>query len=122
MSGSLKYFRYQSDNGQTYGIKADESNGEAIGNADLTAADVGVTGLPRNIRERFAVYRSADGKYTRKIPVCQRARPNSDLPASISIDPGDAAGNVTVFLAYTRGERETVITPVDSGLDDGDAT
>lgn len=122
MAGSKKWFRYTSDVGDDYGILLDESNGEALGNADVTGVDVGLLALPRNIKPRAAVYRSTDGRYTRKIPVTSRTATVSTLPATITVDV-EGAANQVLALAFFQGERVTrIVRPDDTGLNDGDDT
>lgn len=122
MAGSIKWFKYTSDTGQEFGISMDESNGEAVSNSDVTGADAGLLALPRNIKPRYAVYRSTDGRYTRKIPVTNRTATVATLPATITIDP-EGAVSETLSLAFFQGERVVrIVRADDTGLNDGDAS
>lgn len=122
MAGSIKWFKYTSDTGQEFGISMDESNGEAVSNSDVTGADAGLLALPRNIKPRYAVYRSTDGRYTRKIPVTSRTATVATLPATITVDAEGSPGQV-LTLAFFQGERVVrIVRADDTGLNDGDAT
>lgn len=124
MAGSLKYFVYTTNGGSTYPIRADESNGEAIGNSDLTDAST-LTGqaLPRNITPRYALYRSSDGLTTRKVPVTANNVDLEDLPSSFEVASPVVGGSpITVFRQSLVGEIQRAAIPADTGLTDGDAT
>lgn len=122
MAGSIKWFKYTTDTGAEFGISMDESNGEAISNTDAAGADAGLLALPRNIKPRYVVYRSTDGRYTRKIPVTSRTATVATLPATISVDV-EGALNQTLALAFFQGERVVrIVRGDDTGLNDGDDT
>lgn len=123
MSGSIKWFVYTSDAGAEYGIKMDESNGEAVGNADYATTDTTMMSLPRNISPRIAVYTSADGLYSRRIPVTSNTATAANLPASFTAQISGSAAGVQVSLSSFIGERFTSIPiAADTGILDGDAT
>lgn len=123
MAGSMKYFQYQAGNGNTYAIWMDESNGEHVENADVTGADSDLVALPRNIKPRFAMYRSADGRYNRKIYVSSRTKTIDQLPDTLSITPEGGGTAVVLALAYFQGERVVrLVRGTDTGLNDGDET
>ena len=121
MAGSRKWFRYTTSGGDVFALNMDESNGEHVGNEDVTGLASALVSLPRNIRPRFCVYRSADGRYTRKIPVSSPAAGIDDLPTTLSVTPEGGGTAVTLNLSYFQGERITRIpTGADTGLNDGD--
>lgn len=122
MAGSLKYFKYTTSGGTEYAIKMDESNGEAVGNTDVVAADLPLVELPRNIKPRYCLYRSADGLTTRKIPVTANNVDLAALPASFLVaSPIVAAAGITVIRQSLIGEIQRSISNLDSGQLDGDA-
>lgn len=120
MAGSLKWFKYESDNGDTFGVFMDESNGEAVGNDDFVTGDYLVVryAIPRNLEPRYALYRSQDGRQTARIVLTDPAASVANLPAQITLFNG-----VNANLVRVVGE---VIAPIpihlDTGLNDGDIT
>lgn len=120
MAGSLKWFKYETDNGDTFGILMDESNGEAVSNDDFVAGDYLAVryAVPRNVEVRYAIYRTQDGLQSARIPLTNPAASLANLPAQILLFNG-----VNANLTRVVGE---VIAPIpihlDSGLDDGDIT
>lgn len=123
MAGSIKWFEYETDGGDTFAIKMDESNGEAVGNTDYSATSTAVFALPRNVIPRTARYTSADNAYARTIPVTTAGTTTSDLPATISAEVSGSATPVTLSLASFTGERFNAIPKAaDTGLTDGDDT
>lgn len=124
MSGSRKWFKYTTDTDVVYALNMDESNGDAMGNADYEAIDAGLfAALPRNIKPRQATYRSLDGKVTRVISVTDKAANISTLPATLTVAAIDGNPAYTLNLVSYQGERFTQVpTGADSGLDDGSAT
>ena len=124
MAGSLKYFLYTTTGGTNYGIRMDESNGEAVGNTDVTDADLPLVALPRNIVPRYVLYRSVDGLTTRRIPVTANNVDVADLPATIVVaNPlqGIAAG-ITLQRQSFIGEIQKPVIAIDTGLLDADVS
>lgn len=122
MAGSLKFFKYTTSGGTTYALKMDESNGEAVGNTDLVAADLPIVALPRNITPRYVLYRSADNLTTRKIPVTANNIDLEALPASFTVPNAVIGGAaITVIRQSFVGEIQRPVTNLDTGLVDGDA-
>jgi hypothetical protein len=123
MAGSIKWFEYTTNDADTFAIKMDESNGEAVGNTDYTAASTAVFALPRNIKPRTARYVSADTLYTRLIPVTSNTASAGTLPATITAEISGSATPITLALANFKGEEFTAIPRAeDTGILDGDAT
>lgn len=122
MAGSIKYFKYTSDDGTDWALRMDESNGEAIGNADLGVLDTGlINEIPKNIEPRYALYRNLASGYQRKIVVCDKDENAGTLPETLTLKTD--GGDLPFWLSYFRGEAyRRVPTSVDSGLDDGDIT
>lgn len=128
MAGSLKYFRYVTDTGFPFGVLMDEDWGEVVSNADVAAASTeGLYGIPKNLKPRYAVYRSPSGRVVRNIVVCDSAATTLDLPPIIviaadtgEVSEGGAADN-TLNLFSLVGERFRVIIGLDTGLNDGTA-
>lgn len=122
MAGSLKWFEYTTDGGDDFAVFMDESNGEAVGNTDYTAASDAQFKLPSNVKARFARYTSADGNYQRVIPISTAAIAAA-LPATIELEVAGQTALVTMSLSIVKGE---VFSPIpraaDTGLDDGDET
>jgi hypothetical protein len=126
MAGSKRDFLYTSDRGVSFAVELDESNVEEV-NVGLTAAQlvpvVGTLKLPIASKLRFAVYRSADGRVSRQVPVLTTGALAS-IPTSLVVPvtgaPGTAPVNVTLTLSTTRGEKFAYVRGDDSGLNDGD--
>lgn len=126
MAGSIKWFIYTDDTATDYAIKLDESNTEAVngGTQDYTDANTISAALPRNIRPRRLYYSNA--ARTRIIscvaltPTIYSGVVNGGNATTIA-DP-IAGGTATLSLIRAEGERRSIPFPVDTGLDDGDAT
>jgi hypothetical protein len=124
MAGSLKWFEYTTDSGDSFGLYMDESNGEAVGNTDfapLESDDV-IYAIPRNVQPRSALYRSIDGKVSRRIAVTDPAATIATLPNAITVAAIDGNPAYQLNLQSFRGEEIKRITGFDSGQDDGDAS
>ena len=129
MSGSLKYLKYDADDGSTWAHLGDESNHEAIVAddvaIDVTLADVAAYKywIPGNIEPRRATYKSADGLQTRKMIV-----PTPALYQDLASGAGlttlrqyTDANAVTFTLVGLSPERiRPVVIHQDTGLQDGD--
>lgn len=128
MAGSIKSFVYLDDTGREYVFNQDESNGEALGNLDYTAAALNPTltvpGLPKGLTPRTVRYQSDDGRVAREIIVSTQGL-LSALPATISsFFPTSATATTTVLLTLKSiiNERLRAYTGSDTGLNDGDLT
>lgn len=120
MSGSLKFFKYTTNTGDTFAVLMDESNGESVGNSDFGPTDAGniVYMLPRNVVPRRATYRSLDGKESASIIVTSSTANAGNVPANITLGSG-----TTAYLTQFVGELfRPIPTDVDTGLTDGDNT
>ena len=114
MAGSLSYQTYQSDAGQSFAIYCDLSNALAV-NASASATPTGLPTftLPRSIRPRYALFRSADGKTTRKVPLLLP----SDVAALVSTKSFVTnPGGVTVTITSIVGEKARIAKNIDTGL------
>ncbi len=123
MAGSIKWFEYTTDSGATFAISMDESNGEAVGNADYTELSTVTFKLPSNVKKRYARYTSDDGLHVRTVPVSSNTANVNTLPASFEAQAVGIAAGVTVKLREFVGERISMIPQAaDTGLNDGDLT
>jgi hypothetical protein len=124
MSGSRKFFKYTTDSGDVFAIAMDESNGELVGNADFGLTDDGVLVymLPRNVRPRTALYRSTDGRVSRRIPVTDNTATIATLPGTFQVLAADGNPQFTMQLQSFRGEEIKRLYSVDTAQDDGDIT
>lgn len=123
MAGSLKWFLYTVSGGGTFGIRMDESNGEAIGNTDVTDADLPLQELPKGIKPRYVLYRSADGLTTRRIPVTGNTIDIGDLPATITVaNPIVGGAGIVLNRQSLVGEVQRPVIAVDTAQTDGDVT
>lgn len=123
MAGSLKYFRYTTNGGINYAVRMDESNGEAVGNTDLTPADLPIVPRPIGLIPRYALYRSADGLTSRKITITANDVDLGDLPATIDVAaPTIGGGAITLVRQSLVGEIQRSVTAIDTAQLDGDAT
>lgn len=101
----------------------DESNGEAIGNTDVTDADLPLQELPKNIKPRYVLYRSSDGLTTRRIPVTGNTIDIADLPATITVaNPIVGGAGIVLNRQSLVGEVQRPVIAIDTAQTDGDAT
>lgn len=113
MSGSVRYYNYVSDNGQTYAILADKSNIAAV-NASGAAAPgtLPTITLPRNIRPRYALFADPTGLIRRKVPLLTPADVAA-LSSTTSFVPGGETATVTITAI--RGEKVNLPKLADTG-------
>lgn len=124
MAGSIKAFLYTDDLNQTWAIKLDESNTEAVnGTTNDLASGVGANALPRNVKPREVFYTNVDRTRTIRC-VCLTPDIYSGVVAGgvPSIPDPIAGGSATLGFIRANGERRTLFLPLDTGLNDGDAT
>lgn len=124
MSGSVKWFVYTTDSGQDFGIKLDESNTEAVNAGTQDYAD-GVTipfALPRNIKPREVFYTNAARTRTIRCVCLTQTVYNGVIAGGVPTITDPIAGTGTLGLIRGRGEQVQLPVPLDTGLNDGDAT
>jgi hypothetical protein len=93
MAGSLARFAYISDDGTTYSIRMDNSNGLAVGNTlNAVAAD-----LPRTYRPRYVLATDTSDGSHRKLVIGDPANPLFVGPeaGTVSIADFDTDPNAT---------------------------
>lgn len=116
MAGSMKFFEYTTDSGDTFALFADESNVELAGGAvDLGSGSIIQYELPRNVKPRYARFRSADGLVTRKCYLCTTG-------SAINDPITDPVSGLSLSLVAVVSEQTTFPSGIDTGLLDGDAT
>jgi hypothetical protein len=121
MAGSRKFFIYTTDSGDDFAMDMDESNGEAVGNIDLTPGNIVPYKVPGNIKKRYSIYRSIDGFTSRKI-YHSTAATAAAAPATITVIDFQAGTTIDLNRTSYRGESQQ-FQPVaaDTALLDGDA-
>ena len=124
MAGSKKWFVYTTDQGDDFGLLADESNTEAVngGTQDYVSGLTIPYAVPSNIEPRAAVYQSADGTRTIRCYCLTQTIYNGVMANAATItDP--IAGTGTLVLIRLEPERIKLMPMAgDTGLTDGDAT
>lgn len=123
MAGSIKWFVYTTDEGDDFALKADESNTEAV-NGSVQDFPNGTPptlySLPGNVQPRHFIYRSVDGKVTRKVYALTAAIFAGGDNAVASFP--DPVSGQTVNLQRKVGEIIAYPFGPDTGLEDADAT
>lgn len=126
MAGSRKWFVYTDDLGTDFALNLDESNTEAINGStqDLISGASVPNALPRNVKPREIFYTNSDRTRTIRCvaltPTIYAGVLNGTNGSTIT-DP-IAGGTTTLGLIRANGERRTLPVPLDTGLNDGDAT
>lgn len=122
MAGSLSDFRYETDTGVVFAIRADDSNTMLV-NASLTSGEIratpGTVVLPVATRCRRAVYRSDDNKHTVVVPILKQ-NAVATIPAQITVKfaagpAGSAPVDVVLKAKRPRGEKFGRSAAADSG-------
>jgi len=123
MAGSMARYVYQSDDGEDYALKCDRSNANAV-NSGLSLASAFLTGLPNNIKPRFVIYRSTNGKVSRKCYLMIPVQSILSLPATYAVavaQTGATTVNVTLKRSFYSGEKYGFVPDAtDTALDDTD--
>lgn len=122
MAGSLKWFLYTTDNGETYALKADESNVEAVNGAiqDFLNNTEVIFAVPRNVKPRYALYTSADESRQIKCVALTTTIYNG-IPENVPTIT-DPIGGGTLTLKRIRPEVISLPFGKDTGIKDGDDT
>lgn len=116
MAGSMKWFSYTTNVGDTFAVFADESNAELAGaSVDITGGASTIYALPRNVEPRYARYQNAARTVTRNAIISTVG----GTPSTPIIDP---VSGESLDLVAIVGEKVRIVTGVDTGLIDGDAT
>lgn len=125
MSGSLKWFSYQADSGQTYAVLNDESKGEATLTTGGTALSVvfgGITDLPRGLKPRYVnAYNINNPRQKAQFKISTIANYASINSSTEIIEAaGDGTTAITWRVTSKRGEKTRLPITADTGLIDGD--
>lgn len=120
MAGSIRWFDYFDDAGNKYGIRADESNIEALHSGPLTLT--AVTSVPREIKIRRATFQHVS------IPARQKTIPIltvEDYGLLLVANPAEdyevgEAGDIYRLVRLTPERRLRKPYNIDTGLNDGD--
>lgn len=121
MTGSMKWFIYQTDTNDQFAIHLDESNTEQVnqGVGDLPEGSAIEYAVPRNVSPRFAIYADDDLNVVRKCIVLTVAGYAALKTAVPSItDPAYPA--LVLKLQNRRGEKMRYPKGTDTAIDDGD--
>lgn len=134
MSGSLKYMRYQLNNGDIFAVFADESNIENIHvepptfEFDVTTANLATVPykIPGNVEPRRARYKSTTSVRVKEIIVPTEAMYN-DLIAATGLQGlrsfvDTETGETFTFRGVTPELVKPIVISEDTGLIDGDDT
>lgn len=118
MAGSLKAMTYTSDTGVNYTVMIDESNGEACG---YTAYD-GHPPLPRQIQRRYALaYAQEASTIKRKLTFGTLAAWNARKASpTFDLEPYPGIVAIPFVCTFFSGEKLTILTGVDTAINDGD--
>lgn len=113
MAGSVRYYNYISDNGQTYAILADKSNIAAVNPSGAgTPGTLPTITVPRNIRPRYALFSDASGLIRRRVPLLTPADVAALTAATSFVPQGET---VTVTVTAIRGEKVNLPKLADTG-------
>lgn len=124
MAGSVKWFVYTDDNGVDFAIRLDESNTEAVNGStqDFVSGLSVVNALPRNIKPREVFYTNAARSRVLRAVCLTQTIYSSVVSGAVPTIADSIAGTGTLGLIRANGERRQLPVPLDTGLDDGDAT
>lgn len=124
MAGSIKWFVYTDDAGEDWAIKRDESNTEAVngGTQDLVDGASVPYSVPRNITPRYVVYSNAERTRSIKVTVLTPTLMTGIINGGTNTITDPIAGTGNLGLVSIVGEKRNFPIPLDTGLNDGDAT
>lgn len=121
MAGSLRKFRYKSDDGTTYSINRDESNHETVNTADTTLPAANTPSLPDGYETRYALLSNQDGSKKRRVTILDPtdfATINGSTPYTLQV-VGSTSGEV-FRVSSLIGEKRKGLIVSDTGQNDGD--
>lgn len=128
MSGSLKFVSYTDDRGGKWALNRDESNMESVivddGSFDITPDNVDehtyIT--PRNLKPRFATYKSSTTVKVRKVTI-----PTVDIynalftgDDAVALRSFTAEGETWVLSGLSPERIRPIVVSIDTGLNEGD--
>ena len=118
MSGSIRFFIYKDDAGESWALKADESNTVFANQGGvIDPPTAGFNQLPRGVEPRRAVYIDPTKRVKRICYVLDPAE-ITNVPVAYTVTVPDN-GTFTLNLVQVVGEKRTFINPGDTGLTDG---
>lgn len=124
MAGSLRKFRYTSDDGNVYGVLRDESNTEAVNVTDANVGAVpifGTNSLPDGYTPRYAIlYRVTDPQQKRTVMVTTPAVFEVLGGGTDYLLPVVGAAPANFRISSLIGEKREGLTNTDTGQNDGD--
>lgn len=115
-----RWFQYVDDYGDPHAVELDEQNTELVNStADEAAASVPGNTLPRTITPRTVRFNSPDGLYSRSVVLLgNTAESLAAVPTSLQFVTREGA--VTMLLTSYIGERQRIVTALDTRQTDGD--
>lgn len=118
MAGSLMFYTYTADDGTPFACQRDESNVEDANTGGTIIISSAVKyKIPSNLKPRSAVFADTTGRIRRDI-VIMNATAYAALDGSSTIT--DQTSGEVLRLKLKKGERLTLPTLQDTGLNDGD--
>lgn len=121
MAGSLRKFRYISDDGVTYSINRDESNHETLNAGSATLPVAGTPSLPDGYETRYALLSTLDGTKKRRVTILTPtlfAAITGGTDYTLQV-VGSSAGEV-FRVSSLIGEKRKGLLNGDTGQNDGD--
>jgi len=113
MSGSIRWYTYESDSGTLYAIQGDKSNIAAVNPSGATApATLPQAAVPRNIKPRYALFSDSTGQIKRKVVLLRPSDVAALTPTKNFVPAEETA---TVQITYIRGESISLPKLTDTG-------